>query len=51
MTGYDESGSGGIGSLCGRFDLITKPFSASDLVNKIRESAPLRSWPASPLAT
>ena len=28
---------GGIGALCGRFDLITKPFSVSDLVSKIRE--------------
>ncbi len=37
MSGYDERSGGGIGSLCGRFDLITKPFSVVDLVNKIRE--------------
>ena len=44
MSGYDESREGGIGSLCGRFDLITKPFSVSDLVSKIREGEQRRIW-------
>jgi PAS domain S-box-containing protein len=37
MSGYDEGGTGEINSLCGRFDLITKPFTASDLVEKLGE--------------
>jgi DNA-binding NtrC family response regulator len=46
MTGYDENGGGGIGSLCGRFDLITKPFSVADLVDKIREGEQADAWTA-----
>jgi PAS domain S-box-containing protein len=46
MTGYDEEGGGGISSLCGRFDLITKPFSVSDLVNKIQEGEQAHAWTA-----
>jgi two-component system, cell cycle sensor histidine kinase and response regulator CckA len=36
MSGYDVSQSGEIGPLCGRFDLITKPFTVPDLVSKLR---------------
>jgi PAS domain S-box-containing protein len=46
MSGYDESRGGGIGALCGRFDLITKPFSVSDLVSKIREGEQRKVWSA-----
>jgi two-component system cell cycle sensor histidine kinase/response regulator CckA len=36
MSGYDVGQSGEIGPLCGRFDLITKPFTVPDLVSKLR---------------
>ncbi|HET6452242.1 MAG TPA: ATP-binding protein [Spirochaetia bacterium] len=46
MSGYDEVQSG-IGSLCGRFDLITKPFTLTDLVAKLGEVAPPKPGEAS----
>jgi two-component system, cell cycle sensor histidine kinase and response regulator CckA len=37
MSGYDASQDGEIGLLCGRFDLITKPFTVAELVKKLSE--------------
>ena len=39
MSGYDDRTQAGIGALCGRFDLITKPFTITDLVAKLDEGA------------
>ncbi len=39
MSGYDQEGLGGVGSLCGRFDLITKPFTVTELVEKLLDDS------------
>ncbi len=38
MSGYDQAGVPGIGTLCGRYDLITKPFTITELVDKLFEN-------------
>jgi two-component system, cell cycle sensor histidine kinase and response regulator CckA len=37
ISGYDTGDAVGTGELGGRFDLITKPFTVSDLVDKLQE--------------
>jgi two-component system cell cycle sensor histidine kinase/response regulator CckA len=39
MSGYDDAGGRSVGSLCGRFDLITKPFTVTDLAARIAETS------------
>jgi two-component system cell cycle sensor histidine kinase/response regulator CckA len=35
MSGYDQAGVPGVGALCGRYDLITKPFTITELIEKM----------------
>jgi two-component system cell cycle sensor histidine kinase/response regulator CckA len=51
MSGYDDAGGRSIGSLCGRFDLITKPFTITDLAARIAETAAVRTTTAQTAAT
>ncbi|HEY9595637.1 MAG TPA: hypothetical protein VHE79_14255, partial [Spirochaetia bacterium] len=39
MSGYDEGDAGEIGALCGRYDLIAKPFTATDLIDRLAVTA------------
>ena len=44
ISGYDENGTEEIGTLCGRFDLITKPFTVTDLLEKLSVPHAHEAW-------
>ena len=40
MSGYDQAGVPGTGALCGRYNLIAKPFAITELIDKLHDDRP-----------